>query len=154
MNGLISFLGSATLRWLLGEWLAIVKARDDHSSELERMRLQHEQDKDRHGWQQEAIKAQADAGVKVIEAQSVASATAIADQGWLATIEQIGRSSGIRWIDGFNALIRPELAQVSIVLLVGHAVAPTYVALEGIVAEVVCSALGLFLGGRIQSSGR
>ena len=37
------------------------------------LRLQHDQDRDRHQWQQEAVKAQADAGVRVVEAQSTAA---------------------------------------------------------------------------------
>lgn len=154
MAGIFSFLGGTAFRWLFGELIGFFKAKQEHAQEIERMRLSHDQDNDRHKWQQEAIAAQAAAGVKVIEAQAEASAHAMADQMLLTTMETMGKPSGIQWIDGFNALIRPELAQVSIILLVASAIWPKDIVLTGIVGEVVCAALGLFLGGRIGSTGR
>ena len=118
------------------------------------MRLSFEQDATRHQWQQEAIAAHAAAGVKVIEAQSEAAAAGAADAAFLAAVQGVGDASKrADWIGAFNALIRPELAQVSILLLAGHAIWPDVVALEGIVAEEVCGALGLFIGERIKARG-
>jgi len=154
MGGLLSFLGGTAFRWLFGELFGYLKEKQEHAQELERMRLTMEQDAQRHQWQQEAIAAQAAAGVKVIEARTEASARAMSDQMLLTTMQSMGTPSGIKWIDGFNALIRPELAQVSIILLVCNAFWPQHVVLTGLVGEVVCAALGLFLGGRISSTGR
>lgn len=154
MGGLLSFLGGTAFRWLFGEIFGFIKAKQEHAQELERMRLSLDQEAQRHKWQQEAIAAQAAAGVKVIEAQTEASARAMSDQMLLTTMQTMGTPSGIKWIDGFNALIRPELAQVSIILLVGNAIWPQHVILTGLVGEVVCAALGLFLGGRIGATGR
>lgn len=153
-TGLFSFLGGTAFRWLFGEVIGIIKARQDHQQELERLRLSFDHDAQRHQWQQQAIAAHAAAGVQVIEAQAQASAGAAADAAFLAAAQQLGQPSGVRWVDGFNSLIRPELAQVSILLLVGHALWPDAVMLAGIVGEVVCAALGLFLGGRIGATGR
>ena len=154
MSGIVSFLGGTAFRWLFGEIIGFFKARQEHQQEMARMTLSLQQDQQRHQWQQEAIAAQAAAGVKVIEAQAVAGAQHMNDQMLLTTIEQIGKPSGVKWVDAFNAVIRPELAQVSILLLAGNALWPQHVALTGLVGEVVCAALGLFLGGRISSTGR
>lgn len=152
--GLFSFFGGTAFRWLVGEVVGFFKAKQEHEHEMALMQLNFSQDKERHQWQQEAIAAQAAAGVKVLEAQAEATARGAADQMMLTAMEQIGRPSGVAWIDGFNAFIRPELAQVSIFLLAGHAIWPDVVRLEGVVLEVVCAVLGLFVGGRIQTTGR
>ena len=154
ISGLFSFLGSTVARWHLGEVLAVFKARQEHAQELAMLQAQHQIERDRHLWQQEAIAAHAAAGVRVIEAQAAASSQQAADDMLLQTMATMRQPSGVRWIDGFNAFIRPELAQISIILLVGHAIAPDLVRLEGVVLEVVCSVLGLFVGGRINHTGR
>ncbi|MEY2894060.1 MAG: hypothetical protein RJA98_3968 [Pseudomonadota bacterium] len=153
-SALFSFFGGTAFRWLFGEILSFVKERDADKREIERMRLQFEQDAQRQQWQQAAIKAAADAGLQLVEAKAEAARQEWGDRAFLAAAESTGKPSGIKWIDGFNALIRPELAQVSILLIVGNALFPQHVVLQGVVLEVVCGALGLFLGGRISSTGR
>lgn len=154
MSGLISFLGGTAFRWLFGELIGFFRAKQEHEQEMQRMRLSFEQDAQRHQWQQEAIAAQAAAGVRVIEAQAQAASGAAADAAFLAAVQGIDTASKrADWIGAFNALIRPELAQVSILLLAGHAIWPDVVVLQGIVAEVVCGALGLFIGERIKHRG-
>ena len=154
ISGLFSFFGGTAFRWILGEVLGFFKAKQEHEHEMAMLALTFDQDKQRHEWQRAAIEAQAAAGVRVIEAQADATARGAADAMMLTAMEQIGKPSGVAWIDGFNAFIRPELAQVSILLIAGHAIWPDVVRLEGVVLEVVCAVLGLFVGGRIQATGR
>lgn len=152
--GILSFLGGTAFRWLFGEVLGFLKQRDEHARELEMMRLQFEQDAQRHQWQQEAIQAQAAAGVKVIEAQAVAHAQAAADDAFLAAIAGVNTASQrADWIGAWNAAIRPGLATVSIVLLVGNAVAPSWVALSPLLLDLICAVLGVFVGERIRARG-
>lgn len=153
MTALISFLGSASLRWLLGELLGIFKAREDRRSEVEMLRLQADLERERAERQRLAVADAAAAGVKLIEAQREASASDAADRMMLAAMEAIGRPSGIAWVDGWNGAIRPALASASILLLVSSALWPAHVVLTGALGEVVCGVLGLYVGGRVHLKG-
>lgn len=154
MTALISFLGSASLRWLLGELLGIFKAREDRRAEVEMLRLQADLERERAERQRQAVKDAADAGVKLIEAQREASAGDFSDRMMLTAMEAIGRPSGVAWVDALNASVRPVMAYVALLLLAGHAVAPEHIVLTGMVGEVVGGVLGLFCGGRIVATGR
>lgn len=152
---MLSFLGGTAFRWLLGELLGFFKARDEHKAEIERMRLQHELDADRHKWQQEAIAAQAAQGIKVIEAQASAAGEAAADAAFLAAVQGVGRAGDrADWIGAWNASIRPALATVGMALLAGNALAPSMVVLSPLLLELICAVLGVFVGERIRAKGQ
>lgn len=151
---LTSFLSSAGLRWLLGEGVSMLKARQDHASEIEMLRVQAELEAARAERQRQAVRDAADAGIKLVEAQGVVASTAAADAMMLEAMQQIGRPTGVPWVDGWNGAIRPLLASASILLLIGSALWPSHVALTGLVGEVVAGALGLYVGGRIHATGR
>lgn len=153
-GGLISFLGGTAFRWLIGEVLGFIKARDEHKAEMERMRLQHDQDADRAKWQREAMAAAAAEGLRIVEAQSVASAARAADDAFLSAIGGVNEASKRSdWIGAWNASIRPLLASVSIVLLVGQAVAPSVFVLSALTLDLICAVLGVFVGERIRAKG-
>lgn len=153
MTALISFLGSASLRWLLGELLGIIKAREDRRAEVEMIRLQADIAREQADRQRQAVADAAAAGVKLIEAQREAIAGEMQDRMMLAAVESIGRPSGIAWVDGWNGAIRPALASASILLLVGSAIWPAHIVLTGALGEVVCGVLGLYVGGRVHLKG-
>ena len=153
MTALISFLGSASLRWLLGELLGIFKAREDRRAEIDMLRLQADLERERAERQRLAVADAAAAGVKLVEAQREASAGDFADRMTLEALQQIGRPSGVAWVDALNASVRPVLAYVSLLLLAGSAVAPEHVVITGMVGEVACGALGLYVGGRVHLKG-
>lgn len=153
MTALISFLGSASLRWLLGELLGIFKAREDRLAEVEMLRLQADLERERAERQRLAVQDAAAAGVKLVEAQREASAGDFADRMTLEALQQIGRPSGVAWVDALNASVRPVLAYVSLLLLAGSAIAPEHVVITGMVGEVACGALGLYVGGRVHLKG-
>ena len=153
MTALISFLGSASLRWLLGELLGIFKAREDRRSEVEMLRLQADLAREQAERQRQAVVDAAAAGVKLIEAQREASAGDASDRMMLTAMEAIGRPSGIAWVDALNSSVRPTLAYVSIFLLVGSAIWPAHIVLTGSLGEVVCGVLGLYVGGRVHLKG-
>jgi hypothetical protein len=154
IGAFFSFFGSTAFRWLFGEVIGFLKAKQDHEHEMAMIRLNLDVEKERAELRKAEIAAAAEAGVKVIEAQAEAAHDGLMDQAWLSAVQGIDKPSGVAWIDGFNKLIRPELAQVSILLIIGNALWPQHVVLQGIVMEVICGALGLFLGGRITSTGR
>jgi hypothetical protein len=154
-SGLFSFLGGAAFRWLLGEALGFLKARDERKAEIERLRIEHEQDGDRHRWQQEAIAAQAAQGIRVIEAQATAAGAAAADAAFLSAVQGVSRA-GERsdWIGAWNASIRPALATMGILLLAGNALWPSAVILSPLLLELICAVLGVFVGERIRARGQ
>lgn len=154
MSGIISFIGGTAFRWLFGEVMGFFKARQEHKQELEMLRLNHELAAQQAQWRRDEIAAQAAAGVQVIEAKAEADDRGFANAMTLEALRQIGQQSGIAWVDAWNQSIRPLLATVAIVLIVGNAIAPAHVALTGVVLEVVCGILGLFVGGRIHATGR
>ena len=153
MTALISFLGSASLRWLLGELLGIFKAREERRAEIDMLRLQADLERERAERQRLAVQDAAAAGVKLVEAQREANAGDFADRMTLEALQQIGRPSGVAWVDALNASVRPVLAYVSLLLLAGSAIAPEHVVITGMVGEVACGALGLYVGGRVHLKG-
>lgn len=153
MTALISFLGSAGLRWLVGELLGIFKAREDRRAEVEMIRLQADIAREQAERQRQAVADAAAAGVKLIEAQREASAGDAADRMMLEALQQIGRPSGVAWVDGWNGAIRPALASASILLLIGSAIWPDHVIITGLLGEIAAGVLGLYVGGRVHLKG-
>ena len=154
LGGLLSFLGGTAFRWILGEVFGFLKARDEHRAEMERTRLQIELERERAALQRAATQQAAELGVKVIEAQSEAAAEAAAALAHLRAIEGVNQASERKdWIGGFNALIRPQLAQVAILLLVADDFFPEYVLLTPLMLELFCAVLGVFVGERIRQRG-
>ena len=153
MTALFSFLGSASLRWLVGELLGIFKAREDRRAEIEMIKLQADLAREQAERQRQAVAEAALAGVKLVEAQREASAGDFADRMTLEALQQIGRPSGVPWVDALNASVRPVLAYVSLLLLAGSAIAQEHVVITGMVGEVACGALGLYVGGRVHLKG-
>lgn len=154
MSALLSFLGSAAARWLLGEVLAVWRQREDRRSEIAMMELQHRLDAERAQWQRQAVADAAAQGVRLVEAQSVAAQAQASDAMMLEAMRQIGQPSGVKWVDAWNASIRPGLATVSVLLLAGNAVWPDVVVVTGLLGEIVAGVLGLYVGGRVQATGR
>ena len=137
-----------------GEIVNFLKSAQEHKHEQAMIRLNLEVATHQAELKRAEIQAAADAGVKVIEAQREAHTSAADDDAWLTAVGSIDKPSGVKWVDAFNKLIRPELAQISIILVAANAIWPEHVILAGIVGDVVCGALGLFIGGRISSTGR
>jgi uncharacterized membrane protein YqiK len=154
LSGVFSFLGGAAFRWILGELFGWLKARDEHKAEMERTRLQIELERERATLQRAAAQQAADLGIKVIEAQSEAAAEAAAALAHLRAIEGVNEASKRDdWIGAWNAMIRPELAQVAIIMFVADAIWPDLVTLTPVMIEVFCAALGMFVGERIRHRG-
>lgn len=155
LSSIASFLGGTAFRWLVGELLGWIKARDERAAELAMLRLQHDLDRERHQWQQDAIAAQAAAGVRVIEAQSRATRDAAADIAFGAAVYGVTTAQQRSdWIGAWNAAIRPALASMAILLIAAQAVAPSAVVLSPLVMDLICAVLGVFVGERIRTRGQ
>lgn len=145
-SAVLSFLGGSAFRMLWGEISAWLNKQQDHKHEIERMRLEAELAAAQHQRQQDAIRLQAEMGVKVVEAQAVAEVGRIEAEGWLEAVKSTGKSVGIAWVDAWNAAIRPGGATWAVAMLTLDAFA---VANVGDSTEQVCFAfLGLFVADR------
>ena len=118
MSALLTFLGGAAFRAIWGEASAWLQKRQDHKHELEAMRMQGELDAAQHERQQAAIKLQAELGVKTIQVQADADVARADAEGFYTAFTAAQKPSGIGWVDAFNALIRPLIAFICIVLWV------------------------------------
>jgi hypothetical protein len=146
ITALISFLGGSAFRMIWGELSAWLTAKQDHSQEMERMRLQAELDAAQHARNLEAQKLQADLSVQVIEAQREADVGRIEADGWLAAVKGTTLATGVQFIDAWNAAIRPGVATWSLVMLTLGEFAVVQLSEN---ALAVCSAaLGIYLADR------
>ena len=153
MGGLIGFLGGTAFRWLLGELLGFIGKREEQRHELEMRRLEHDLERERHKWQQEAIRMQAEMGLKVIEAQAEMTERASAAEAFLEGVRGVNKASERKdWIGAWNAAVRPFLATVAIICLVGESAG--IMTLSALFAEVSCAVLGVFVGERISRARR
>ncbi len=145
---LISFLGGSVFRMIWGEVSSWWTARQDHKHEIERMRLQGELDAAQHGRNLEAIKVQAELGVKTIQVQAEADIGRIDADMFSRAVESTGRGTGITWVDAWNGVIRPLLATECMVLVSLHFYSKGWV-LDDRGWELAGAALGIFVADRV-----
>ena len=146
MSALFSFLGGTVFRMIWGELSHWMTARQDHKYELERMTKQGEFEAAQHGRNLESIRVQADLQVKVIQVQSDADTIKGEVLAWGQAVADVGRSTGIRWLDAWNGSIRPSVATWAIVMMTLSELG-VYMMSEN-AWSVASAALGIYLADR------
>lgn len=146
ITALLSFLGGNVFRMIFGELINAWNKKQDHEQELDRMRLQNELDAAQHTRNLEAIRVQADLSVKTIQVQAEAAVGEIEAQGWLEAVKATAIKTGLAWVDGWNAIIRPSVATWAIIMMTFHefhviVMSENTIALSG-------AALGIYLADR------
>ena len=145
-TAVVSFLGGGVFRMIFGEIVSMLNKHQEHTQEIERIRLQGEQDAAQHARNMEAIKTQAELGVKTIQVQAEAAVNELEAQGWLAAVQGTAKLVGIAWVDGWNAVIRPGVATWAVIMMT-LAEFGAFVLSENV--EAVCgAALGTYLAER------
>ena len=144
---LFSFLGGSAFRMIWGELSAYLTRQQDHSHEVERMRLQGELDAAAHARNLEAIRLQADLGVKVIEAQAEAHIDELAAGAWSTLVESTTKMTGIMFIDIWNQSVRPLLATLAIAVVVAEAYVNGFHLLDWH-RDLVAAILGIYTADR------
>lgn len=147
MSALLSFLGGSVFRMLWGELSAFFKAKQEHKYELERLKLQGELDAALHARNMEALRVQAELGVKTIEAQRAADVSRTEADAWLEAVRATGRSTGIWFVDLWNGVIRPGLATIAVLAVVAEIVAMGFL-LSDWHRELFAAILGLYVADR------
>jgi hypothetical protein len=154
VSGLLPFLGGTAFRWIFGELFSYLKARQEHKQELELRHLERDIAKDNAIERRLEIKAAAEAGVQIIQAQREATHENMLDKMLSSAVEGVDKLSGIPFVDGANKLVRPTVAYTALLMLVLESFFPTHVVLKAATVELFMAFLGLFCGGRISSTGR
>jgi len=117
-GALFSFLGGSVFRMVWGEVSSFFKQRQEHAQELDRMRLQGEQEAARHTRDTERLRLQSELGVKEVQ---IAGDLAIQKTEAEAFVEAMKRASvptGVKWVDAWNGSIRPAAATIALSLWV------------------------------------
>jgi hypothetical protein len=145
-SALFSFLGGTAFRMIWGEFSSWLNKKQDHEFEIVRLRLQEEIDDKTHERNLENLRVQADLGVKTIVAQADNNIRELETQGWIEAIRSTAKKSGVAWIDGWNAVIRPSVATWAILMM-------TFAEFGAIVLSenawaVASAALGIYLADR------
>lgn len=146
-GALFSFLGGSAFRMIWGEVSSFFQKKQDHEFELERLRLQGAMDAAQHERNIEALRVQADLGVKVIEAQRDSAVAQIETDAWLAAVRDVGKQTGIKFLDIWNGSVRPLLATLAILIVVAEVVATGFILSEWH-KELVAAILGLYVADR------
>lgn len=118
ISAIFSFLGGSVFRMIWGEVSNFITKRQDHSQEMERMRLQAEQDAAQHARNLESIKVQAELGVKEIRVKADADLDRIDAEGFYAASKEAMKPTGIWLVDLWNGIIRPLCATIAVAMWV------------------------------------
>jgi hypothetical protein len=146
MSGLLSFLGGSAFRMIWGEVSSFLNKKQEHNQELDRMKLIEQFDEAKHRREMESIKLQAEQGVQLVRVQSEANIDEYEAKAWATLSESTTKQIGIKWVDAWNAAIRPGGATWAIALLTLEAF--TLVNVTDGTLEVAWAFLGLFVADR------
>lgn len=117
-SGILSFLGGSVFRMIWGEISAWITAKQNHAFEIERMDKQEALEAAQHARNLEAIRVQAELGIKTIQVQADADATRLELDGWSKAVAEATKPTGIFAVDCWNGVIRPLAASIAIILWV------------------------------------
>src|SRR5258708_5469892 len=115
-SALFSFLGGSVFRMIWGEASSYLQARQEHTQELERMKLQNDLEGARADRDLVRIKLQSELGVKEVQiAGDLAIQKSEAD-AFLEAMKNSLKPTGIFFIDLWNGIIRPAAASFVLLL--------------------------------------
>lgn len=146
ISALVSFLGGSVFRMLWGELSAWLTKAQDHKHELDRMHLQAELDRSQHQRHIESIRVQAELGVKTIQVQAEAAIGELEAQGWVEAVKGTTKTVGIKWVDAWNAVIRPGVATWAVLMMTAGELG--LMLLSDNTLAVTGAALGIYLADR------
>ena len=146
MSALFSFLGGTAFRMIWGELSAYFNKRQDHSYEIERLKLQEIVDKQTHERNLESLRLQSDLGIKEVVVQADSDIRRLETSAFLEAVKSTSKKSGVKWVDAWNAVIRPGVATWSVLMLTASEFA--LITLSENSWMVASAALGIYLADR------
>lgn len=147
MSALISFLGGSAFRMVWGELSAYFTRKQEHALEIERMKVQGDLEAAQHARNLESIKVQADLGIKTIQVQAEADASKLEIAAWAQAVADVGKSTGIVFLDIWNGSVRPALATIAILVVLFEIITNGFILSEWD-RELVSAILGIYVADR------
>lgn len=147
LTALFSFFGGNVFRMIWGEISAFVTAKQQHSFEIERLKLQADVDAAQFDRNQIAVKNQHDMGVDLIHVQAEATIGQIEADGWLEAVKATALVTGVKWVDAWNAMIRPSAATWALVMITLNEF-KVIASMSDYASAVAGAALGIYLADR------
>lgn len=115
-SALLSFLGGATARAIIGHVIGWLEKKQNHAQEMDRMNLQERLDQAAHERNAAMVRLQSDlklGEIKLVGEQAIGLSEADA---FKEAMKVANTPTGIRWIDGWNGAIRPAAATIAVTL--------------------------------------
>lgn len=146
-SALFSFLGGSAFRMVWGEVASYFSKKQDHKHEMERMKAEAELDAARHSRDLERIRLQADLGVREVQVVGDIEVQKTEATAWLQAVRDVGKQTGIKFIDIWNGVIRPLLATLAILSVVAQIIANGFVLSEWD-KDLIAAILGIYVVDR------
>ena len=127
LSAFLTFLGGTAFRMLWGEITSWLNKKQDHEHEVTLLRLQSDLDDKAHVRNIEAQKLQASLGITEIRVRSEADIEMKDAEAFIEGVKASGKPSGIAWVDAWNASIRPQYAEVALVVWIVKLVAQGFI---------------------------
>ena len=118
MGALLSFFGGSAFRMVWGELSSWFTAKQDHKHEMEKLELQSKLDQQTFANNIEQIKTQADLGMREIVVKSQADQDVADANSFVEAMKTGNRPTGTKWVDAWNASVRPAYASIALMLWV------------------------------------
>jgi hypothetical protein len=152
-TAIIGLLGGATARLVLGQLFDFVNRWQESKNQIAMMQAQAQIDAAKSQQQISLLQLQSSLGIKEIEAQVDAHSAATDDDSFLQAVKNTAVTVGVKWVDAWNSMIRPTLATVCIGLWCWSLWERKFVMTDWDL-NMISTALGIFIGGRIHATGR
>lgn len=146
-SSIFAFLGGSAFRMIWGEISAHITAKREHANEMARMDKQGELEEKKHAREQEAIKTQHALGIETIRVQGEVDLEKLNAQAFAASTAEGMKPTGIKWVDAWNAMIRPAAASLALWLWFRSLYISNW-AMQGRDWDMVCAILGWFFADR------
>jgi hypothetical protein len=116
MGALLNFLGGAAFRAVWSGVSNYFDKRQEHKHEIQRTVLQGRLAAEEHARNLQGIKLQAELGIKTVQVQAEAAIGEIEADAWRQAVSKATQTTGIKFIDIVNGLVRPSFAIVALAL--------------------------------------
>jgi len=146
-GALFSFLGGSAFRMIWGELSSYLNKKQDHQHEQEVMKLQAELDQKAHERTLENMRLQNDLGIKMVEIQKDAAIQTAEAEAFANAMKDAFKPTGITWVDTWNGIIRPQFAQLALLLWFAKVVGQGFV-MDNYDMELSSAVLGFFIADR------
>lgn len=147
-SAIFTFLGGSVFRMIWGEVSHWLTQKQDQENEIERMKVQGELEASAHSRNLEALRLQAELGIKTIEATSAAALSQVDASAFAQAVADVGKKTGIYWLDIYNGIIRPTLAAMAMVMVIGEVLQHGFV-LSDWDRELASAILGVYVADRV-----